>query len=487
MNLISAQNFSVVTQGREYFYTDNFNTLAVRADSTSVMGNDTTYHHFSMFRDTANTFNTYICIDVSGGSLLGKKNIMTESGHFQIITARNETVTLLPNSQLNDSWNMFQLSNGQYIEATVTNISLEAVFDQTDLVKTITLNVKDQNNNPVVSNPFHLEQIKLSENFGLIQTFDFYLFPVDTTLYLLEGITNPKHGYVMSTRSVFDFEVGDVFHYSEKSINYSGWGSNATYFGHLKHIIKTVIGKTLSTPDTAVSYEFELCSRIITFNQSIPDTTYSIDTISKLIIFDNPEDSTFNQLPRQTFTNPNHFFIYNYPIVEQYKNNNQRLRVYYDRTDVTYDTSDSCWHWIMADPAPGKFYYFDGLGGPYYFIDSWTFAIPVKERKLLYYKKGSETWGTSIAPSCESLINNVSDNPRTQIRIYPNPTSDYITLDIENNTEATKIMILDISGRIVLQSEFKNEISLFSLPKGIYIVKVFNNQELMFIDKVIKL
>jgi hypothetical protein len=486
MNILLAQNFNIVTQGRDYFYTNGFQTFAIRADSISVPGSDTMYHHFSMFRDTASVFQSDVCVDVFGGSLFGKTNLMLENGHFVILTNKNDSVILLPNAQLNDTWILYKWITGFYIEATVSHIGTQTVLGQTSTVKTISLSVKDYYDNPVISHPFHMKQLKLSENFGLIQTFDFYLFPLDTTLYVLEGITNPEHGYIMSPRTVFDFDLGDEFHYSEKSIVFYGWYPQQIWQGYTQLTMKTVLGKSFSAPDTAVTYEYQVCSRLITYHQLIPDTIFSVDTISETIVFHNPADSTFHQLPGQTFEHTNFQFLYDCPIIEQYNHNNQRIRLYYDRTDVAFNIyTDSCWQWLMVDPAPGVFRYFDGLGGPYYFIDSWSMAIPIQERKLLYYKKGAETWGTPIGPSCESLINSISEINVYHLNIFPNPATDYIIIDIEGYSGATEIVMFDMSGRIVLQSQYKKEISVKSLPVGMYIIHVYNSAGQKYSGKVV--
>jgi hypothetical protein len=479
-----AQNFSVVQPGRDYFYSNSERTVAVRVDSISVIGNDTEYHQISMFRDTANSFDPFICVDVFGGTLLGKKNIITQSGVFQIPTFRHDTVTILPEAQLNDTWKMFQWGNGSYIEASITGISHQTVLNQVDQVKTITLTVKDQNNNPLAGNPFHLKQLKLAENFGLIQTFDFYLFPTDTTTYYLEGITNPEAGYIMTPRTIFDFNVGDEFHYREKSVVLYGWYTNEIWQGYTQLAIKTITGKTFSIPDTAVTYEYQLCSRLITYHQLIPDTTFSVDTLTETIIFHNPADTTFHQLPWQTFPDKNcDDFIFICPIIEQYNNTplNRKLRVYYDRTDIGFQ--DTCWHLLCVDPAPGIYYYFDGLGGPYYFVDSWS-ILPIKERKLLYYKKGSETWGIPIGPSCESLINTISELNKPEMKIYPNPATDVIFIENLQSETPDHIIMADITGRIVYQSSFSDRIDVSHLPKGMYLLSVYTNTG-KFVRKII--
>ncbi|GEM_PF-883194 len=68
--------------------------------------------------------------------------------------------------------------------------------------------------------------------------------------------------------------------------------------------------------------------------------------------------------------------------------------------------------------------------------------------------------------------------------LYPNPTSGRFTLQGENmNLEETTLEIHDLNGRLVLKSsEMRNkkqEFDLSSMPKGIYVVKLFSLESLV--------
>lgn len=78
---------------------------------------------------------------------------------------------------------------------------------------------------------------------------------------------------------------------------------------------------------------------------------------------------------------------------------------------------------------------------------------------------------------------NISNDDR--INIYPNPTSDYIKIDIAHGLKVQEIIVYDQNGRKVIQSPATNQISLDGLPNGQYQVKVFASNE-VFATSVIK-
>ena len=66
--------------------------------------------------------------------------------------------------------------------------------------------------------------------------------------------------------------------------------------------------------------------------------------------------------------------------------------------------------------------------------------------------------------------------------VYPNPTTDYLTVKTQNHVK--EILIFDTTGKIVDQSKSKT-IDLRSLSTGFYIVKVETDKEVSTF-KVIK-
>ncbi len=71
---------------------------------------------------------------------------------------------------------------------------------------------------------------------------------------------------------------------------------------------------------------------------------------------------------------------------------------------------------------------------------------------------------------------------KSDVVIYPNPTSDYVTILNENVQE---INIFDFSGRNVQKSSFKR-VDLSSLPKGVYILNVTLTNGKSISKKVVK-
>jgi hypothetical protein len=72
----------------------------------------------------------------------------------------------------------------------------------------------------------------------------------------------------------------------------------------------------------------------------------------------------------------------------------------------------------------------------------------------------------------------------TSIRIYPNPTSDFISWDLPNTNA---VEIFNLSGERILKSNTtENSLNIQSLPSGIYIVAI-HGDEGSFYNKILKL
>ena len=79
-------------------------------------------------------------------------------------------------------------------------------------------------------------------------------------------------------------------------------------------------------------------------------------------------------------------------------------------------------------------------------------------------------------------------NQKDIITIGPNPTKGSITLK-NNDYVYTRISIMDLSGRLIKESALSigfNSISLFSLPRGTYIVRLHSDSNQPYHQKIIK-
>ena len=83
-------------------------------------------------------------------------------------------------------------------------------------------------------------------------------------------------------------------------------------------------------------------------------------------------------------------------------------------------------------------------------------------------------------------INETSIN--LELSVYPNPTTDYLTLKVEDNTELN-YQLYDSQGKIIENKKVtanSTTISMEALPKSIYFLNVTDNNQVVKTFKIIK-
>jgi len=76
-------------------------------------------------------------------------------------------------------------------------------------------------------------------------------------------------------------------------------------------------------------------------------------------------------------------------------------------------------------------------------------------------------WGTCPTAS-------IDDQNQLNISIYPNPTND--KLFIQGLSSSSKVLIYNVLGKLVLSQTISKEIDVKQLSKGIYILKIIDEQ-----------
>lgn len=84
-----------------------------------------------------------------------------------------------------------------------------------------------------------------------------------------------------------------------------------------------------------------------------------------------------------------------------------------------------------------------------------------------------------------SAMSGIIDFSKTQISVYPNPTTDFIHINVEG---ATSIQLYNINGQMVASQSISNNstVSMQQFAAGTYFVKVLNNNKEIGFAKVIK-
>jgi hypothetical protein len=86
------------------------------------------------------------------------------------------------------------------------------------------------------------------------------------------------------------------------------------------------------------------------------------------------------------------------------------------------------------------------------------------------------------------LIEQVSLNENfNRVTIYPNPTIDYLNIELVDWTLSCSLDIIDMSGRNMLSKKINinNSQIKLELEKGIYYVKIYDESDLIHVEKII--
>jgi hypothetical protein len=76
------------------------------------------------------------------------------------------------------------------------------------------------------------------------------------------------------------------------------------------------------------------------------------------------------------------------------------------------------------------------------------------------------------------------------VRLYPNPTKDFVVLDYDLQSENAQFGIYDLLGRQMLEGGFKNakdqlRLNTNDFPSGIYMVVIKDRNQLLWQEKLI--
>ncbi|MDO9257330.1 MAG: T9SS type A sorting domain-containing protein [Bacteroidales bacterium] len=475
-----AQNYEAIKTDASYYFYDSVkqDIIVARIDSVTEDVEQTRYFGMRQIRQT-----DYSCYIPDGHSWLGYVITENPESIFRFIVYpfsppdSADVFTILSKSKIGQSWRFYNyhfFSNfgTQYIEAKVTQISLSNFLGLSDSVKTITLQQKNASGENV-SNPINGQKILLSQNYGLIRLPKFDEFKENLRFLDLCGKTNPSNGITNLTfEEIFDFQTGDEFH-----IAYDDETYEATFPNENGYIIQRVLERINGSNSDTVSYKIEECktsTQNIGINQQI--ITNIADTIDFTYIKAQYPDFICDPNEPQISTssaaelNENLMGLSATPVLEHDEIPWKQINADWP---LWSDEFQHCWNYPMIEYSDFSVYYFKGLGGPFHYEKS---NPSFNYRKLVYYKKGSESWGTPF--NCETLLH-VSlpkSIEKQNVNIYPNPTSGKITIELPADVSTPcKLGIVDIAGRLTdeFAINFQTQtIDLSNLPCGLYSYKL---------------
>lgn len=311
---------------------------------------------------------------------------------------------------------------------------------------------------------FTTQMLEVSKSNGLV-TFPFI---VDNYAYApwgmigntLKRITN----YPFIKRAdIFSFQVGDVFHYYE---NFGNVGPNSPW--QSGPINDSVFGKTFINADSVV-YEIRRETGVPHFNTQTQqaEMLVIVDTLvrgygrlnepmSKKLTFQSDTVSGY----KTSFWLKDTLGQNGVTFIENVTNRTGNCLNFLATTIRTYSTFVTGVGLVSATE-----------------VDS----IDITKMNLVYYKKANgQTWGTPYHLGSKKLA------LQKPLKIYPNPASDVLNIELPEGLQQMKIVVIDQLGRVLLSEVITSEnqyITVEHLAPGTYFIKSGNGSAVPFVKR----
>ena len=448
-----------------------FDHKAIRIDSVKIEGNDSIFYPIKSIREQ-----DYGCYTPYGASFLGEKIVINDQWNY-FFNGRGDTIKIKTDAVLNESFELFHTENSDSAIATVISCEIQEFFGLIDSVKTIKVEIFDNEGNPI-KHPYIKEDsvMQISKNYGFLKTFDFYdfYFRSDTAHenYLLLGLTNPNVGQQNLTWfEVFDFQPGDELHSIENV--FDGY----SYPVHRKISTVEKYQSRTNHGNDSISYEVLITKHHYSKSYITGEITESTSSQNENFVFRaNPDFDRLNDEPIIHFD-------YGHGVAYAIRGSSSVKSTKIGIPIETYG-NDECWFTPVVDDCSSTSDYYRGLGGPYYEYYESCFGGSTYEKKLVYYKKGDETWGS---PLVITGINQVLEKEKNLI--IHNPVKEIISLNKEMILHPCLFELFDLNGRILLQKTVNtnnNTVNIHHIQNGVYIYRLIKNKEVLYKGKVIK-
>lgn len=490
-----AQDYQLVRSDMVRFYgIQNFVFYGIRIDSVAVEDGDNILYNYLTLRTGSTYFGS--CYYVNAPSIIGRKVVMRENGETLLFNRKGDTLTVLTQAALQDTWPLMSIGIDSFLRATVSDISQQEWLGITDMVKTITIQAVDDSGQDI-EHPANGSELLIGQQLGLLRGFDLFYFPyMEGEQYNhLDVLGMEEHGAGMrrvSTAELYDLDLCDEFHFRKTTTGNVSGPPDDTYTK------RTIISKSIS--NDSVTYQFETYGCRYHYEymgwSSDPPYIHTITPIEPSIItrqYPFKWDAHEVLMPGEqvvvdvdSIEGPDYLEYYYELRIPQsiglYANrmslSNSGLETV-GLNHVIYPVSQDCELgymdcdcWGELTPTMEGYQSAVGLGrvreisGYFYGYQDWE----RRSNDLVYYNKCGEEWGNPIS---EGLLTGVGETARRQpLTVHPNPTSSILRFDSPSNTTYT---VTDATGRAVMHGQAQqgqNTLSVDGLRDGMYVLRL---------------
>ncbi len=488
--LILNNSFSSVAQDYQLFFSNRFyifeyqtggngHFVLFKSDSVYISGGDSVFSNYKCWDDDMEYTIPISTFSASYNDLswIGNKCIIKSDKQNILLTNNSlDSIFFKPEAQLGDTWIFYKFPNGDKYTALISSIVSDSVLGVIDSVKTITIH-KFDSSGTAVNDTLNNFDFKLSKQFGLLRTVNFKHFPHQINVYQLKGIDSIAGDQRITPLSIFNFDVGDEFHYSSTPQH-----TSSIYYSVIEK--KKILSKT--TSPTSVTY-------------SVDDSTYTQTN------FPFGVDTSYfrHSVNTETYTTNLNSLSYLCKIIPHsydtlYTNNGVRYITTWNRVRGRrgiYTTSCISWGGLFTsiyrslgnctgnycNYPNGSNWFVEGLGHTYQFsnLDSVS-GTNTCFKILVYYKKTNDVYGTSVVfPAITTDVKNIFSKT---LNLFPNPADDVAF--VENPGSFYDIKLFDSRMKLVQPQMFieneKIKIYCSNLDSGIYIVVMTKNDSKIF-------
>jgi hypothetical protein len=417
-------------------------------DSVVINGSTTELFSFYTLRDSDHIQpGPGSCMLLDGPSWLGWK-VKEEPGQTTFYNMLMESIVVRNSDAIGDSSVAYAFQGGNKLWLRIDSIIYLQMGGIPDSVKCFTFFATDSLDN-AISSSLNGKQLLISKSNGFFSAYNFYDFPRDNKVLLrTANFALPTAG------DIYNFDVGDEFEYQYHD---QYW----IYAMVRETIWIRITGKAYTASMDSVIYYRSIDSKKIKLLVPVHDTTYNsyadtlvVGNINQPFYPGYPEQNNFDSM-----LTPLNYYIEN-------DSSLQPGNYIYSRYRVPWiaDTATDCLTYDIMNSSGWQWQHVPGLG---IFRNKSSFSNGYIDTQLIWYKKGSTTWGTFVPVGIEE------SHAKNSISIFPNPVQSSFSI-LNAGTGRGNISIVDVSGRTVKTFIITdlNSYSVTELPQGVYIVHV---------------
>lgn len=402
IEVAKAQDYAVIKPNQvQYFMKSIDHSLfAIKVDSVMSDSTGQTFEFFKQWNFYSNS--GIVCPVIP--NWIGYRCRLSGDGQYLFEMDYPGQILIKSRASVGESWDYFVDLEENRVVASVIEIVEDFVHGGLDSIKIIQLQLVDSNGVHLIS-PINDLQIHLSKSNGLTKMVNVRDFPQVTNSYELDGYyeDNQSH-HGLTWKDIFDYSAGDEFHY---------WAIADIELGDPRYTIYRVLSRVESSGGQVVAYQMERKRYPITFVSGSPEIVSSdiqVDTIIQEYNF--AEDSLM--IPGQAILTIRPHVL-NLQYAMKYSNLYFNRRVVEGKGDINLlggmEVFDGCV--FEFESSDLQYTYGEGLGLTQYYLQ--YFEGAVYYGYLVYYRKGSEEYGTAL--TIEEVVSAFIDPSL----IYPNP------------------------------------------------------------------